>query len=82
MEEVVPDFVQEGFVDLVEGDGPDAMPIYGIRILVYMDGDGNEWIKYKPAGDPSVNQMLAMFSRGTFLVQMEEMTSTMGEDED
>lgn len=84
--QIVPDFVDDGFEDLLDDEDlkRGGMPMHGIRVLVFIDEEGNSWLKWKTAGEPSVNEMIAMFTRATFLVQLQDYANhhTPAEDDE
>lgn len=70
----MPDFVDVGFEDMVEGES--GFPMHGIRILTWMDEEGNTWVTWRTSGDPALNDILALLHRGAFLMQMEDYLRT------
>lgn len=67
------DFDTEGFTDLIEAEqlNEESIPLYGIRVLVFMDSSGQTWLQWATSGAPEINDIVAMMSRVSFLSQLE-----------
>lgn len=63
----------DAFEDMIpEG----AVAIQGIRLVTLLDESGRQWVQWSYAGNPSIDEVVAMLSRLTFLAQMSEYIVT------
>lgn len=61
------------FSDLVPSE---SIAIHGMRIVTLLDDDGRQWIQWAYAGNPSIDEVIAMLSRMSFLAQMAEFVES------
>jgi hypothetical protein len=57
-----------------------AIPIHGMRIMTVMDDAGKTWVQWSYAGEPSIEEIVSMLSRMTFLTQIHEFARSMSEN--
>ncbi len=51
---------------------PDETPLYGWRILTYLDNEGQTSVKWISAGDPDIDTAIGVLERVQFLMQAHE----------
>jgi hypothetical protein len=62
------------YEDMMEGEEPSAVPLYGFRILIFVNDAGEEWVRWATDGEPTVAETVAVMERTKFMVMMKEHT--------
>jgi hypothetical protein len=58
---MVPDDEFEPFSDMLDGDEDGAsVPVYGWRVLMFMDPNGTEWFKWQSFGSPAIGTSIGV----------------------
>lgn len=48
------------FTDMLDEDDGDSMPVYGWRMLMFIDAKGTEWFKWQSFGSPAIGTSIGI----------------------
>jgi len=67
------------YEDMLVDESADAIPVFGVRIVVFTDPEGQESVRWSIEGDPQLNESVAVLERTKFLMMF---NAQIAEDED